>query len=82
MTQEIILQGFETLIHNLSIDLRYENGDFTGGLCKIKKKNVLIINTNLSIEKKINVIADELKRLNLEQIYIRPMLRQIINKKF
>ena len=78
MTQELILQGFETLINNLSIDLRYEKGDFTGGLCKIGPKDIFIINDKLSIDKKIQLIANELKRLNLEQIYIRPALREII----
>lgn len=78
MTQELILQGFESLIQNLSIDLRYEKGHFTGGLCKVGNRVVFIINHKLPIEKKIKLIADELKRLNLEQIYIRPALRNII----
>ena len=80
MTQELILQGFESLINNLSIDLRYEKGDFSGGLCKIGNKAVLIVNNKLPIDKKITLMADELNRLNLEQIYIRPVLRNIIEK--
>ena len=81
MTQELILQGFESLIQNLSIDLRYERGDFKGGLCKIDDKNVLIVNNKLPIDKKINLMAVELNRLNLEQIYIRPALRNIIESR-
>lgn len=81
MTQELILQGFETLIQNLSIDLRYEKGDFTGGLCRIGNKDIFIINHKLPIDKKINLIADELCRLKLNQIYIRPVLRELIEKK-
>lgn len=83
MTQELILQGLESLIQNLSIDLRYEKGDFMGGLCKIDNKDVFIINNKLPIDKKINLMAVELNRLNLEQIYIRPALRDIIeNRKY
>ena len=81
MTQELILQGFESLIQNLSIDLRYEKGDFMGGLCKVGGKDVFIINNKLPIDKKIKLIAVELNRLNLEQIYIRPALRNIIENK-
>lgn len=81
MTQELILQGLESLIQNLSIDLRYEKGDFMGGLCKIRNKEVFIINNKLPIEKKITLMAVELNRLNLEQIYIRPALRDIIESK-
>jgi hypothetical protein len=78
MKEELILQGFESLIQYLSIDLRYEKCDFAGGLCRINSKNVLIINNKLPVEKKINIIAEELKQLNLDQIYIRPVLRQLI----
>jgi len=78
MKTHLILQGFESLIQNLSIDLRYEKGDFTGGLCKMGTKSVLIINNKLPVESKIKVMANELNRLDLEQIYIRPALRDII----
>lgn len=78
MKTHLILQGLESLIQNLSIDLRYEKGDFTGGLCKVGTKNVLIINNKLPVESKIKVMAIELNRLELEQIYIRPALRDII----
>ena len=81
MKQETILQEFESLIENLSIDLRYEKCDSVGGLCRLKDRNVLIVNNKLSVDKKINLIAAELKQLNLEQIYIRPVLRQLIEGK-
>lgn len=75
-----ILQGLETLIENLSIDLRYEKGDFDGGLCRLPDKNILIINTKLSIENKIRLIATELRLMELNHIYIRPALRKIIEE--
>lgn len=78
MKPQHILQSFENLIHNLSIDLRYEKGDFIGGLCKVGNKDVLIVNNKLPVEGKIKLLARELNRLNLERIYIRPALRNII----
>jgi len=81
MTQERILQGLETLIQNLSIDLRYEKGDFAGGLCKIGSRDIFIINNKLPIDKKIRIMAGELNRMNLERIYIRPALREIIENR-
>ena len=80
MTQELILQGFENLIQNLSYGLRYENGDFIGGLCKFRNHGVFIINKSLPVDRKITLIAEELKRINLERVYIRPALREIIEK--
>ncbi len=75
-----ILQGFENLIQSLSIDLRYEKGDFAGGLCRLPGKIIFIINPKLPIENKIKLIASELRSLELTHIYIRPVLRKIINE--
>lgn len=79
MKLQHILQGFENLIQNLSIDLRYEKGDFAGGLCHLPGKSMLIINDKLTIEKKIRLIAGELRSMELGHIYIRPALRKIID---
>ena len=79
MNPQSILQSFENLIQNLSIDLRYEKGDFAGGLCRMPGKRVLIINHKLPIENKIKLIASELRLLDLNHIYIRPALRKIID---
>jgi hypothetical protein len=79
MSPRNILDGFESLIENLSIDLRYEKGDFSGGLCRLPEKNIFIINNRLSVENKIRLIASELRSMNLNHIYIRPALRKIID---
>jgi len=81
MKPQNILQGFENLIQNLSIDLRYEKGDFAGGLCHMQEKSVFIINNKLPVENKIKLIASELRSLDLNHIYIRPALRKIIEGK-
>ena len=78
MKAQNILQGFENLIQNLSIDLRYEKGDFAGGLCHMPGKKIFIINNKLPVENKIKLIASELRSLDLKHIYIRPALREII----
>lgn len=80
MKPHSILQGFENLIQSLSIDLRYEKGNFAGGLCRLPHKSIFIINPRLPIENKIKLIASELRALELNHIYIRPVLRKIINE--
>jgi hypothetical protein len=80
MKSHSILQGFENLIQSLSIDLRYEKGNFAGGLCRLQDRSIFIINPKLPIENKIKLIASELRALELNHIYIRPVLRRIINE--
>ena len=80
MKNENLLQAFESLINNLSIELRYEKGDFFGGLCQMPDKNIFIINIKLPVEQKIKLIANELKLIDLNHVYIRPALREIITE--
>ncbi|OQX95660.1 hypothetical protein B6I21_04265 [candidate division KSB1 bacterium 4572_119] len=78
MKNENVLQAFENLVEKLSIDLRYEKGDFSGGLCRMPEKNILIINSRLPEEQKVRLIAAELSMMELNHIYIRPALREIM----
>lgn len=80
MKIEKILQNFENLIENLSIDLRYEKGDFAGGICNMPDKKIFIINSKLPTENKVKIMASELKKMELNHIYIRPVLRKIIEE--
>ncbi|NOZ62817.1 MAG: hypothetical protein GXO74_14185 [Calditrichaeota bacterium] len=80
MDQKYLLQAFEDLVQKLSIDLRYEKGDFSGGLCQMPNKSVFIINSRLPMEQKIRLIARELGNLKLNHIYIRPVLRELITE--
>jgi len=75
-----ILRELETLCSNLGIDLRYEKGDFEGGLCRVENNQLLIINKALSDQAKIRVLARELGTLELENIYMVPALRRIIDQ--
>lgn len=78
LSDAVILEGFETLARNLSIEIRYEKGNFQGGLCRIDGQPAFIINKDLSISQKIKVLAKELASFDLEGIYILPAIRAII----
>lgn len=80
MEQTNLLAAFEDLVQKLSIELRYEKGDFSGGLCQMPNRKVMIINSKLPLDQKVKLIASELGNLNLNHIYIRPALRQVIKE--
>ncbi|MDZ7262617.1 MAG: hypothetical protein ONB05_11000 [candidate division KSB1 bacterium] len=80
MEEETILQQLEQLVQTLAIELRYEKGDFEGGLCRVNNHRVFIINATLPIHKKIKLLAGELGSLDLNQVFIRPALRKIIEE--
>ncbi|MBN2091394.1 hypothetical protein JW964_17410 [candidate division KSB1 bacterium] len=80
MKDSEILGYLEQLTQNLSIDLRYEKGEFSGGLCRVNDKQMMIINKRLSDDQKIKVFARAIGQLNLENIYILPAIREIIEE--
>lgn len=79
MRQQEILQGLEGLLSDLSIEVRYEKGDFAGGFYRYKEKKEFILNKNLTLNQQISVLAEEL-RLNadLDNMYVVPALREVI----
>jgi hypothetical protein len=78
MKEEEVLSGLEKLVESLSIQLRYEKGDFAGGYCVLKDKRMMIVNNALSPAQRIKVLAGELAGMNLEDIFVLPALREVI----
>jgi len=78
MNDGIILQELENICCKLGLNLRYEVGDFIGGLCRIDEEKLIIINKKLPINRKIKLIAQEISTLNFEDIFILPAVKEII----
>lgn len=79
MEQENILEKLESLLVDLSIELRYEKGDFVGGFYRYKDRQQIVINRDLTINQKISIIAQELRaNSELEGVFLVPALREVI----
>jgi hypothetical protein len=75
-----ILDHLEKLAKALSIEFRYEKGDFTGGLCRINDTQILIVNSKLTEEEKIKIFTQALCQLDLNNVYMLPAIREIIQE--
>lgn len=73
-----LLQEVEELLERLSIPLRYEKGDFKGGLCRFNDRFCFILNKKLSVDQKLQILQSDLRLLNLDDVYIRPALREFL----
>ena len=83
LDETALLGHLEALAHALGIDVRYESMEgetsfSSGGLCRIKDKQVIIVNHRAPIGEKIQTLARALKRFDLSQVYIRPALRDLL----
>lgn len=80
MSEEETLFALETLAKTLDVEVRYEKGDFTGGLCRLDEKNILLVQKNDPPHRKISILARELGAFNLDHIFVVPALRALITE--
>jgi N-dimethylarginine dimethylaminohydrolase len=80
-----ILGQLEELAQSLGIEIRNEpirkESSFSaGGLCRFKGDYLLIFNTKATNEDRIEALAQALTRFDLDQVYLRPGLREFLDK--
>ncbi len=87
MDEGAIIIQLEELAEKFGVQVRYEairqDEDLTfvvGGFCLFKGEYVLIINPKASGKDKIWNLAVALKHFDLDQIYIQPVIREILDR--
>ena len=85
MDKTAILGHLEALAHSLGIQVRYEGleGDTAfppGGLCRIKDKHLIIVNSRATTGEKVQTLARALRRFDFSRIYLKPALRDILEE--
>ena len=79
MQPEAILESLEKIFADHSIEIRYEKGQFAGGLYRYLNKREIIVNKALSTEQRISVLAQEIREnIDLDKVYLIPALREVI----
>jgi hypothetical protein len=82
-----IIDQLEELIKSFGIQIRHEpikqDEDLVkvvGGLCLLRGEYILIINSKATTMDRIKALATALKHFDLDQIYIRPVLRELLDR--
>ena len=85
--EDTIIDYLEELAESFGVEIRYEiikqDEDLSfvaGGLCLLKGKYVLIINPKATTKDKIKTLAMAVKHFDLDQIYVRPVLRELLDR--
>ncbi len=78
MDQVAILQELETLAADLAVEIRYEELDGRGGLCRYGDKTCIIANRALQVSERVHLLSKELSRFPLDDIFIRPRIRELL----
>jgi len=81
LQDEQILEALEEVAEKLSIKVHYERMKafefrVQDGQCKLKGEHKIYIDSRHPIKEKVSILAQELGKFNLEDIYIPPLLRE------
>jgi len=80
MTQEELLIQLEELAARLDIQVRHESVKSEdpatfGGYCRVGQRHTIIVHSRASTRRKIDIFTGALKRFNVDDLYLRPALR-------
>ena len=85
MDENAIIEQLEELIKRFGVQIRHEpikqdedSINVVGGLCLLKGEYVLIINSKAAIRDKIRALGMALKHFDHENIYMMPVLRELL----
>jgi hypothetical protein len=84
MDDKGIIGQLEELAQRVGITVRYEPLKMegfihTGGFCRVKGKDFVIINKKATARERMPILIGALRRYDLSQIYIVPSLREILD---
>ena len=82
---EQLYQNLTEIAEKLNVKVSEKNFRKTGiniqsGFCRVKNKNLFMIDKHLPVFKKNIILANFLNKMPLENIYIMPVVRDFVNK--
>jgi len=77
---EELFEELKALSAQLGAVVRFEKGDFKGGYCLLKESKFIVINKGAALQRKVIILSMALKELGVDQVYLSPRLREIIDE--
>lgn len=78
MQDQEVLEQLEELVLHLGLELRWEEGEFTGGICRLRDQEIFLVNRSLPTLEKIRILCRELSQADLSRTFVLPALRERI----
>jgi hypothetical protein len=85
MNREELLLQLEELAGRLNIKVQHEslkNEDPStfGGYCRSGDQHMIIFHSKASVSRKIEIFTEALRRFEIDDLYVRPDLRELLKK--
>ena len=81
MKTKDIIKEFEMLAEQVGIKVIKDTGSFKGGFCILNDEEVIVINKNRPLEQHIRQLSESFSKMETNQIFIKPILRDLITNK-
>ena len=75
-----LLEDFLSLGEKCDIKIIHDKGDFNGDNCLLFANNTIVINKHKPLDQRLHVLAKCFSQINLENVYIKPVLRDLIEQ--
>lgn len=80
MKPQQIVEALEEAVTQLGVTVRRERGSFRGGLCTIGGETVVVLNKRTPVEAHLAVLAEALRSLPVDEVYLRPAVRDAVEE--
>jgi len=78
VTDEEVLDKLQALTDQLGIRLLRKDGEFRGGVYRLRNEQTFLINASLSTSEAIVVLCRELARQDLSRVFVLPAIRELL----
>lgn len=73
-----VVQALEEAVLQLGVAVRHERGNFRGGLCTVDDETVVVLNKRRPAEAHLAILAEALRTLPVDEVYLRPAVRDAL----
>ena len=80
MKLKLIYNELKELLEKLGYNLVLDKGSFNTGYCLLEDEKMIVINKNKPYENRIKILSKILSKIDTDNIYIKPKIRELINQ--
>ena len=80
MKLKSIYNELKNLFEQLEYKIVLDKGSFNTGYCLLEDEKMIVINKNKPYENRIKILSEILSKIDTDNIYIKPKIRELINQ--
>ena len=80
MKEEDLLEQLIELARSLDFDVRFDQGSFRDGSCRLEDRRIIVLNRRSPVSRKVTAISKALCQQPLDGIFVLPAVRDAIEK--